>query len=405
MSIVRERENPLLHNLLHLVRKQPDVRSCIQRLSNSCMAGDIVCKEGGRALSPKLLAVVRKHYRHFLHTALEQGFVCGFCAFHVRRDRDVPLPFVLPLGSFSWQVEPCESHSKRRKYEDGSPLCRYRIQILHGNIRDSDVHVINFDPPMFVCPARGREPDALYELQTPLAHILEKFEIVRTFMRVVFECGKWNIDKHLVVTEKLDLKDQTTSGIHLLDEFRRYSLAGTHGHMRDGILKLRTRDNKDLSSINDAAMHWMQDQFNQGQKDAKVHMLPPNMEVQELTNINYGSDLQFFQEDFLTSVYAFFDLPRVKDVGTSQASAAGNDAMTRQQYLNVLHLCRHLEHVAEAAYAVSFHLDMHDVTFTITPQNRLEINSAADVKALCDADVFPVHQRSKLQKLYHLDNE
>ena len=61
MSVVRRRENPLLHNLLHLVRKQPDVRSCIQRLSNACMAGDISCKEGGRVLSPKLLAVVRKY--------------------------------------------------------------------------------------------------------------------------------------------------------------------------------------------------------------------------------------------------------------------------------------------------------------------------------------------------------
>ena len=60
MSVVRRRENPLLHNLLHLVRKQPDVRSCIQRLSNACMAGDISCKEGGRMLSPKLLGVVRK---------------------------------------------------------------------------------------------------------------------------------------------------------------------------------------------------------------------------------------------------------------------------------------------------------------------------------------------------------
>ena len=127
MSIVQRRENPLLHNLLHLVRKQPDVRSCIQRLSNACMAGDITCREKGRPLAPKLLALVRKHYRHFLHTALEQSFVCGFCAFHVRRERDVPLPFVLPLGSFSWQVEPCEPHSKKRKYEDGTPLCLEQV--------------------------------------------------------------------------------------------------------------------------------------------------------------------------------------------------------------------------------------------------------------------------------------
>jgi hypothetical protein len=405
MSVVRRRENPLLHNLLHLVRKQPDVRSCIQRLSNACMAGDISCKEGGRVLSPKLLAVVRKHYRHFLHSALEQSFACGFCAFHVRRERDVPLPFVLPLGSFSWSVEPCEPHSKKRKYEDGSPICRYRIQVLHGNIKESDVHIVNFDTPMFVRSTGGVQPDALFELQSPLAHVLEKFEIVRTCMRAVFEINKWNVDKHLVVTEKLELKDQTTSGIHLLDEFRRYSLAGTHGQLRDGILKLRTRDHKDLSNVNEAALHWMQDQFNQGEKEAKVHMLPPNMEVQELNNIDHGRELQFFQEDFLVAVYAFFDLPRVKDMGSSQQSSASNDAMSRQQYLNVLHLCRHLEHVAEAAYAVSFHIDMRDVTFSITPQNRLEINSAADVKALCDAEVFPLQSRAKLQKLYHLDND
>ena len=35
---------------------------------------------------------------------------------------------------------------------------------------------------------------------------------------------------------------------------------------------------------------------------------------------------------------------------SSQAGAAGNEAISRQQYLNVLHLCRRLEHVAEAAY-------------------------------------------------------
>jgi hypothetical protein len=48
---------------------------------------------------------------------------------------------------------------------------------------------------------------------------------------------------------------------------------------------------------------------------------------------------------------------------------------------------------------------MHDVTFSITPQNRLEINSAADIKALCDAEVFPLQSRTKLQKLYHIGSE
>ena len=404
MSIKAQNVQPLMHNLLHMVRKNPDVRTCILRISNACMAGEFDCRENQRPITPTLLKVIQKHYRHFLHNALEMSYVCGFVAFHIRRENDIPLPFVLPLGSFTWTTEPCEPHSKKRKYEDHTPICRFRVNMLYGNIKESDVHVVNFENPMFVPRnANDASDDAFLRLQTPLAHILEKFEIVRTCMRVVFECNKWNINKHLVVTEKLELKDQTTSGIQLLDEFRRYSLTGTHNMMREGILKLRTRENKDLATVNDAAMHWMTDQFDD-QKDAKVHMMPPNMQIQELGNIDYGKDLQFFSEDFLNSVYAFFDVPRTKDVSGSQTSASG-EMMTRQQHLNIINTCKYLEHVANVAYAVSFHLDVHAVQFSITPQNRLDINSSADVKALCDANVWSEGERGQLKKLYNMQGK
>lgn len=402
MSITKQPVDPLMHNLLHMVRKNPDVRTCISRITNACMAGEINCRENRRPITASLLKVIRQHYRQFLHNALEMSFVCGFTAFHVRRENDIPLPFVLPLGSFTWTAEACEPHSKKRKYEDHTPICRFRVRMLYGNIKESDIHIINFETPMFV-PLNSRHElndDAFLRLQTPLAHILEKFEIVRTCMRVVFECNKWNINKHLVVTEKLELKDQTTSGIQLLDEFRRYSLTGTHNMMREGILKLRTRENKDLATVNDAAMHWMTDQFSE-EKDAKVHMMPPNMQIQELSNIDYGKDLQYFSEDFLTSVYAFFDVPRTKDVSSSQTTASG-EMMSRQQHLNIINTCKYLEHVATMAYAVSFHIDPNTVEFSITPQNRLDINSSADVKALCDANVWSEGERGQLKKLYNM---
>ena len=403
MSMLQQQSHPLMQNLLHMVRKNPDVRTCIQRVSNACMAGDIQIRENQRPVAALLAKVIQQHYRQFLHNALEMSYVCGFCAFHVRRDNDIPLPYVLPLGSFTWSVEVSEPHSKKRKYEDHTPFCKYRVRMLYGNIKESDIHIVNFEAPMLTGPAQKQHDhldDAFLRLQTPLAHILEKFEIVRTCMRVVFECNKWNINKHLVVTENLELKDQTTSGIQLLDEFRRYSLTGTHSMMREGILKLRTRENKDLGTVNDAAMHWMHDQFSD-EKDAKVHMMPPNMQIQELKNIDYGKDLQFFAEDFLTAVYAFFDLPRTKEVAGSKTSASG-EIMSRQQHLNILHTCKYLEHVAAVAYAVCFHTDVRNIEFNIIPQNRLDINSAADVKALCDANVFPEGQRGQLKNLYNI---
>lgn len=400
MSIVQSTPSAMLHGLIHLVRKNPDVRTCIRRLLNACMSRDITCEERGKVLKPDLLKQIQKHYTVFLHTALEMSYMCGFCAFHIRQENNIPLPFVLPLGSFTWCTEAPDKYSKKRKYEDSSPICRYRVKMMHGNLREEDIIIINFDVPMFV----DSKPttDNLFALQTPMAHLLEKFDIVRRSLRVIDECTKWNVNKHVVVTEQLDLKDQTTSGIQLLDDFRRYSLSGQHNILRDhGVLRLRNRDNKPLNTVNDAAYSWMQDQFGMesSEKEAKVHILPPNMQIQELNNIDYGRDFDTFNEDFINNVYAFFDLPRNKDISGANTTSSG-EMMSRQQYMNILGLCRYLEHVAQHAYAAAFRCEIQDVTFTLTPQNRLDVNSAADIKTLCDANVWPENSRNHLRKSF-----
>ena len=49
---------------------------------------------------------------------------------------------VLPLGSYTWEVEVCKSHSKKRKYESISPVFRYKITVLHGKMRDDEIFVL-----------------------------------------------------------------------------------------------------------------------------------------------------------------------------------------------------------------------------------------------------------------------
>ena len=117
--------------------------------------------------------------------------------------------------------------------------------------------------------------------------------------------------------------------------------------------------------------------------------------------IEYGRELQFFTEDFNKAVYAFFDLPSSQQMEKSQGM---EEIMSRQQYMNVRVMCRYLERVSETAYATCFGIDREAVEFRIAPQNRLEISSATDIKALCDANVFPEEGRAKLQKLYHMEN-
>jgi len=57
-----------------------------------------------------------------------------------------------------------------------------------------------------------------------------------------------------VITETVNLSDQTTSGIQLLDDVRRYTLSGEHALMgHSGVLRMKNRHNKELKDTNEWA--------------------------------------------------------------------------------------------------------------------------------------------------------
>ena len=388
---VNQEMNDALHDLLV---NEPHMQACFQRLMNSVLCNEIAIEEKSQQVTPQLTRVLNPHYRNFLRHCMQQCYVCGFAAFYIRKPDGIPLPFALPLGSFSWSVEICQAHNKRRKFEHGNSVCRYQIHITAGPVTESEVHIINYREPVIF------QDQQLFP-QSPIYHILLKYQRLQRTFNVVSDCNRWNAQKHVAITETVDLKDQTTSGIQLLDEMRRYTLTGAHGNGPTGLLKMRTRNNETLPTVNDGRIAWLQDQFENknGGQDACFHILPANMNVQELSTIEAGRELQLLLDDFVNSVYAFFDIPRLSELG-SGSNITSSEQMSRNQYLHVLATCQFMETVATAAYCAAFKTDPLHVQIKLSPQTRLEIHSAADIKALADAEVLGPNDKTLLKKLF-----
>lgn len=380
--------------LTDLMTNEPNMQACFKRLMNAALANDIIVEENGKPLEQRLKRVIESHYRTFLRNAMQQAFICGFVAIYIRRPEGIPLPYVMPMGTFTWNVDVIGSHSKRRRFENGNSVLKYRVQVLHGPVSDSELHVLAWRDPILY---RNREL-ARY---SPIEHLLVKFKRLEKTFEMLNEVNRWNAEKHVAITESVDLKDQTTSGIQLLDDMRRYTLTGQHGHGPTGVMRMRGKNNLALDTVNEATMHWLRDQFTarDGGKDAQFHCLPANMNIQELSTIEAGRELQIMIHDYSSSVYSFFDVPRLTDIGGSNTISSG-EQMSRHQYLNVLSTCQFMEQLATAAYCWSFQVDISAVQVTLNPQTRLEINSAADVKALADAEILSDFDKKHFKKLF-----
>ncbi len=394
MLPVKAARSEYINSLISLMTNEPNMQACFKRLMNAALANDLQFQEQGKALAPELLRILTSHYRNFLKNAMQQCFICGFVALYVRRINGIPLPFVMPMGSFTWTTEIIGQSGKRKRIDTTNFVCQYRVNVVHGPIKESEIHIVNWrDPVLYFQQDLGG--------YSPIDHLLQKSERVEATFRMLAECNKWNSEKHVAITESVDLKDQTTSGIQLLDEMRRYTLTGQHGHGPMGVMRMKNRNNQSLDTVNEATMHWLRDQFQGDEKgkNANFHCLPANMNVQELSTIETGRELQIMIQDFSSSVYAFFDVPRLTDLGGPSTIAAG-EQMSRHQYLNVLATCQFMEYLATSAYAVSFNVDKTQIKISLNPQTRLEVHSAADIKALADAELLNPADRENIKKLF-----
>lgn len=173
-----------------------------------------------RPLASDLASFLEKHMCVFLQSALESLLVAGFVVFVIRthelRGKTLEVPVALPLGAFTWSVQPVGRDTKRRFVRDGA-LYYLEITPLHHDFSGRELHVYQVTEPV---------PD-----QDPMPSrvdgILAEFLALQSFEATIRRIDTWNSVKHITTSEAVNApRDQTTDGITLLDEFRRYIMSG-----------------------------------------------------------------------------------------------------------------------------------------------------------------------------------
>jgi hypothetical protein len=375
-------ERSKLELLIDLVRSNPAVRSCIQRVYNEIVPTAVQVKESGKELAPDLQRFMGPWLAQFLEHALEMAYMCGFVVFVRKRHEGIEVPVLLPLGSFVWAVEAVTAKTRKRKREIAC-LYRYAVRPVHPEITPDDIFVFNFVDPTLNGAA----------LPSPMDGLLAVVRIIRNMERRLEAVVEWNASKHIITSERVDmLKDQSIEGMSLLDSFRRYLHTGEHDGInrfymtRPGAAGPHAKNPTDdrRAQINSTL---------QG-PDTEVYVLPPNTEISELQALDLKTNMLEVQEVLQRQVIQFFQMTSQPDINQKTkkvSSSLGELKMMR-------HMCRFGSRLLQFSYACVYDVHEKEVEIVLNDPSGINIESADDVKSLHETNTLLPSDRLKLRK-------
>lgn len=373
--------------LVEIIKFDSSVRACLNRIENSVLSDYPTIYENGKRLKPEFATLIMPYYLKFIKNAIELFFFCGFVPYQICIRQKVRVPIALELGSFTWNVEKIKKPTEK----DFTSNFKYTVNPRNAQFKAENVYFFNYVTP-YHCSTG---------LHSPIWRIAQIYAKRKALEDIVLLSNEWNAQKHIAVTEKLDIKDQTLSGVQLLDQCRRYALSGVTGGQEQAMLRLQGRNSENLRNINDANAYWIRDQFAKTQNSSTdVHILPPNTEVHELSaQTGISSDLQFFDTLYNQTVFAYFDMPSATEL-SKKATSTSSEQMTRTQFSRNVAFCRVFERMCVDAYSNSMSVSVNSISVEIKAQSRLEVSDPADLKVLLENNVLTPLDRKSLRTMF-----
>ena len=375
-----------MQQLVELVRTNPAVHSCIQRIVSEVVPPSITILEGGKPLKPDLQRLLGPWFSTFMADSIEMAFVCGFVVFVRARHEGVNVPLLLPLGSFLWGVETVTERTKKRKRELPC-LYRYSVRPLHPEVSMDDIYVYELVPPSIATSSFLASPlDSICQLQLVMHSTECRLQQVLA----------WNATKHITTSERVNIpKDTTTEGISLLDDFRRYLVTGQHM----GVSKNYMTMNGWRSTLAENPMHvssrLIHQQFAGNEENpAQVHVLPPNTEVSELSNMELKTSMLELHDVMQRQVTDFFQMPMLADMGGKDISTF----VQRQENKQMRHMSNFCARLLQFTYAAIFDVQEKTVEVELPEPSSMHINCADDIKKLHEANTLLPSDKLKLRK-------
>lgn len=363
--------------------REPTVRHCISSIQNDCLTNDIVFTEDGRAVTGKFHRHLQLRYKVFARECVEYLYACQFVPWYIERVNGEAIPRTLPFGSFTWQAH----FKKDWEQHQGCWPVKYVLNGLDFDLDKLHVQIFYAVQPLY------------REMSSPLDTLYEYYQQATLARSDVASCVKSSLRSLVLVSETVDNKNQTESGLDLLDATRRYNVGGKTGNeYLNRQLLTATDTGAVLDNVNEAQMCWLSSVQEQ-HENLGISLMPPNSQVSQISAPSVTSDVMIrLQEHYRTSVHAHFDVRLVHGSQAQRSSAESTDApgTLTEQHNSVLNVSRVLEDFLPQVYKAAFKAT-GDVTCALEIVNKLEVNSIADVKVLCECGILgPLEVREML---------
>lgn len=376
-----------LSMLTTMVRCDPCIHSCIKRICCDVIPSEVNIEENGKPLAPKFAQQIGGQWCSFLCSAVEMAYFCGFVVFTVKKQEGLKIPVILPLGSFVWSIEAVTKTSKKRSYEE-SLLYRYKVTCTHPDVIEDNLHIYPFMQPVV---------DFNSVLPSPLDHLCKLYVNIVQIERKMDDVMKWNATKHITTSERVEIpRDNTTDGISLLDDFRRYVVSGEHTGISRQFMTLNGKHQKH-SNPNNANYMWITDQFGNESEMAssKVHVLPPNTDIVELANLDLKINSRELSDSYQEQVYMFFGMTMTDRVGNNAGSA---QYASKSEIKNMFIMSKFCQRLSSFAYSVCYDVKMENIVVDLPIPSGMHIQSADDIKKLGESNILLPSDAMKLRK-------
>jgi hypothetical protein len=135
-------------------------------------------------------------------------YMCGFVVYYIETREEMRLPRTLPLGSFTWGVERVNSREAVWPFT-------LKIRGIECAFDENKLHIFTRD--VF-------SRNVVYSPMEGVVRILQHYISIH---ESIASSASNNEKANVLVSENIDIKDQTLNGIQMLDDARQYLMKGS----------------------------------------------------------------------------------------------------------------------------------------------------------------------------------
>lgn len=353
------------HLLLELMTSEPFLQECLQIIENTCLCRELefTVGKGGEQPSEKFKTFINRHWYPFLKAAIKQQHGLGFVVWTIRKlPSGDKIPEVLPLGTFTWAVEPDKT---------GRASLKYRIQL--------GIEEVPFQVTEWVQPSFNVTENSLLHatVQTPLAHLIEEYKILRETQKRHHHADAWNTTARIIVAN--DPKEFNHSA-------QEKEVFETLGFLKD-VMSDSKRKIGAVTAVDEAFM------ARSTNHHEAVYTLPPHHHLENAPALKPTTDLESLYAKFRHNVCSLLGIPcelvAADRASGGQKEARGGRATSRLFQTKMMRVCGFLSDLLEEVYRAIY---KEDAKFNLLAMPRLEITGIEDLKTLHEIGVLqPEH--------------